>query len=153
MMSVTICAYSSPIKQKIVNLSFLLTFLCHCLSPTESYWEKTLLQYIRATPAVLCGRYCIFTSWWIVLTKLFAKHHKKHSSLISWNDSTWDLYMCSKNLLEICQLLRTGSFCDCSPQAWKFLASGIRFQLCSGREESSTGELWMLQSLPVPSRF
>lgn len=34
-----------------------------------------------------------------------------------------------------------------------FLASGTGSQLCSGRESSSTGELLMLQSLPLPSRF
>lgn len=152
-MSVTICAYSSPIKQKIVNLGFLLTFPCHCLSPTERYWEKNPAMIHMCKSCFFMWELLRITWWWIVLTKSLAKHHKIRNSFISRSDAMWDLYTCSKNLLEICQLLRTGSCCDCSPQTWKFLASGIWFQLCSRREESSTGELWMLQSLPVPGRF
>lgn len=80
------------------------------LSLSKSYrkhWDKTLLRYTRATPAVSCG---------IVLTK-----HRSFTteSEVSSDVTPQALYTCSKKLLEICMLLRTGSYCNSSPQLGK----------------------------------
>lgn len=122
------------------------------LSFFESYrkhWDKTLLRYTRATPAVSCG---------IALTKHLQSiiEYTGHLWLRAKFPLMWLHRLrtrAAKKLLEMCMLLRTGSCCNSSPQLGKrdFWPPGLVPSFVQEGKALPQGSCWCFKAFLCPA--